>query len=248
MKILICGLGSIGSRHTQNLLNLGFKNLILVTSKKIKNRKFKKLKKYNSLDEALNEKPELAFICNSTHLHAKSALNCMKKNVNVFIEKPIGNKKKELDQLLSFTQKTKIKSFVGYMMRFHPAISKIKDIIKNNSIGEIFHFSSYWGEYLPNWHKNENFKKSYAANESMGGGPALTLSHELDLASYLFGNPTKVEKYDNGINYLKINSRNVVDFHASFKKNISGFIHLDYLQILPHRTLMIIGTKGKIFF
>ena len=69
-------------------------------------------------------------------------------------------------------------------MRFHPAVSKIKEILRKKEIGEIFHFSSYWGEYLPNWHKNENFRESYAANRSMGGGPSLTLSHDLDLMCY----------------------------------------------------------------
>ena len=133
-------------------------------------------------------------------------------------------------------------------MRFHPAVSKIKEILRKKEIGEIFHFSSYWGEYLPNWHKNENFRESYAANRSMGGGPSLTLSHDLDLMCYFFGSPVRVEKFINKINFLKIKSENTVDFFVSFKKNISGFIHLNYLQIKPQRTLLIIGTKGKIYF
>ena len=45
------------------------------------------------------------------------------------------------------------------------------------------------GEYLPNWNKytKKNYKKNYAANNSMGGGVALTLSHDLDLSRFLFG-------------------------------------------------------------
>ena len=39
----------------------------------------------------------------------------------------------------------------------------------------------------------------------------------------------EVEKYDNGINYLKINSRNVVDFHASFKKIVGNDPIIDKL-------------------
>ena len=82
---------------------------------------------------------------------------------------------------------------VGYMMRFHPAIKKIKEILKSKYLGKIFHFSFLWGEYFPNWHKNENYKKSYAANKKMGGGAALTLSHDLDLSKFFFGEIKKVK-------------------------------------------------------
>ena len=102
------------ARHTKNLLSLGFKDIILVTSRKVKDKTFKKLKIYNKLVDALKEKPKLAFICNSTHLHEKSAIQCIENNTNVFIEKPVGNKK-DLDKLVKLVKK-KIFSFV-YMMR-----------------------------------------------------------------------------------------------------------------------------------
>ena len=33
-KILICGVGSIGERHINNLIKLGYKNIILYRTKK----------------------------------------------------------------------------------------------------------------------------------------------------------------------------------------------------------------------
>ena len=68
-------------------------------------------------------------------------IQCIENNTNVFIEKPVGNKK-DLDKLVKLVKKKS--SFVGYMMRFHPAVSKIKEILRKKEIGEIFHFSSYW--------------------------------------------------------------------------------------------------------
>ena len=97
MKILICGLGSIGLRHTKNLLKLGYKDILLFTSRKIIEKKFKNLKKFNSLTSALQEKPNLVLICNSTHLHEDTIITCLKKNTNIFIEKPVGFNKKKLE-------------------------------------------------------------------------------------------------------------------------------------------------------
>ena len=95
MKILICGLGSIGLRHTKNLLKLGYKDILLFTSRKVIEKKLKNLKKFNSLTSALQEKPNLVLVCNSTHLHEDIIIACLKKNTNIFLEKPVGfNKKK----------------------------------------------------------------------------------------------------------------------------------------------------------
>ena len=248
MKILICGLGSIGLRHAKNLLKLGYKDIILFTSREIKENKLKKFKIFNSLNKALKEKPNVALICNSTHLHEDTLIKCIKNKTNIFVEKPVGFNYKKLTKLSNLIEKKKINNMVGYMMRFHPAILKIKKLLKNNVIGKIYHFSSIWGEYLPNWHRNENYKNSYASNKSMGGGVSLTLSHDLDLSCYLFNKVKKVEVIKNNINSLNIRAESSVDFLVSFENNINGFIHLDYLQKDPIRIVSIYGTEGKIEF
>ena len=40
--------------------------------------------------------------------------------------------------------------------------------------------------FLPNWRNNINYKNSNSAKKKLGGGVALELSHEIDLANYLF--------------------------------------------------------------
>ena len=87
MKILICGLGSIGLRHLNNLVKLGYKDIIIFSSRKPGSNKIRNFQFFKTLKSALNEKPNLALICNSTHLHEKTAINCIKNNVNVFFRK-----------------------------------------------------------------------------------------------------------------------------------------------------------------
>ena len=137
---------------------------------------------------------------------------------------------------------------IGYMMRFHPAVIKLKKLLAKN--GPFFYFNSEWGEYLPNWNKytKKNYKKNYAANNSMGGGVALTLSHDLDLSRFLFGEIKNSEIKVNNINPLKIKSNSVVDFFVTFKNKISGNIHLDYLQKNKTRIWNIVGMNTRITF
>jgi len=249
LKILIIGLGSIGQRHAKNLLKLGYKNLIFCSKKKNLHKvyKFKKIKIFKKLDQALKQNPDIALICNSTNIHCKTAIRCAENNCNLFIEKPIGHIKKEIFSLKKIIQKKKLINMVGYMMRFHPAIVKIKKIIKKNYIGKIYYAYSEWSEYLPNWHPNENFKKSYASQKN-GGGPSLTLSHDLDLLRWFLGPIKRTHEENIKSSHLHISSNSSSDFLLKFKSGLNALIHIDYLQKRPFRFLKIVGEKGIVKF
>ena len=249
MKVLICGLGSIGLRHLKNLQKLSIKKKnikIFKTNRGLKKNNTKGIKIFYDLKEALLEKPRMAIICNPTHMHIPTAIKCAENKLHIFIEKPLSHNKSGLKKILQIQKKNKIKIMIGYMMRFHPIILKIKSLLKKKYIGRIYHFKMHWGEYLPNWHKNEDYKKGYAANKSMGGGVALTLSHDLDLSYFLFGKIVKCYCKKNKLNFLKIKSESSVDFMLSHTNNITGNIHLDYIQKKPERFIQIYGEKGKL--
>ena len=171
MKILICGLGSIGKRHAINLLNLNKENLIFFRERNLdlKNKKLKKKKSFNSLTKALNENPDVAFICNTTSKHIETAIRCAKKGCHLFIEKPLSNNLKNLKILESIIKRKKIKIMIGYNMRFHPLMIKIKKMLKNKELGSVYNFQTEWSEYLPDWHPWENYKLTYAAQKKNGG-------------------------------------------------------------------------------
>lgn len=250
MKILICGTGSIATRHFKNLIKLGYKNIIFYksTNKKILETKIKKFKIYKNIDLALNEKPDITFICNVTSEHVSIALKCIKKNSNIFFEKPISNNKKNLKLFNEIVKKKKLCVFVGYMMRFHPLIKVIKNKINQNQIKNIFYVNSIWGEYLPDWHKNQNYSKNYAANKKLGGGVTLTLSHELDLMTYLFGKIKKYKVYKNYNSSLKTDADVSASYLIRFQKNIDCSININYLCKPPIRKLHIFSENLQIYF
>ena len=109
MKILICGIGSIGKRHAKNLINLGEKNIIFYRERnfEIKDKKLKKIKVFHNLSEALKEKPKITFICNVTSKHILTAIECAKSGSHLFIEKPISNSFKNWKILETLVKKKK---------------------------------------------------------------------------------------------------------------------------------------------
>ena len=134
-------------------------------------------------------------------------------------------------------------------MRYHPLIKKIKKIVESKQIGKIIHFASQWGEDLRLWHSWEDYELSYAANDKMGGGPTLTLCHDIDLALWICNQKIK-KKY---INYNYGSNLNIKTHHGSdiilkFKNNTSANIHLDFYQNPPKRIIEIVGTLGRLEF
>lgn len=248
-KILICGVGSIGERHIRNLLKLGFEDLILYRTRNIDCRTIKlELPVFTSLSKALAEKPDIAFICNPTHLHMETAIICANAGCHLFIEKPLSHNLKGIEELNVTLKKHKRQAMVGYMLRFHPCLKKAQEWINAGKIGKVVFARTQWGEYLPDWHPWEDYRQSYAANKNMGGGPALTLSHEIDMMLWLFGEVQQVKGISNYNSSLEVDSEHAVDILIYFKSGITANIHLDYIQKPPSRNTEIVGDKGKLYF
>tara|TARA_B100000787_G_C16175791_1_gene288945 strand:+ start:74 stop:1036 length:963 start_codon:yes stop_codon:yes gene_type:complete len=249
MKFLICGVGSIGERHIRNLISMGYDDIILYRKRSLALRSINRtFPLFKNLNEALDQKPDVAFICNPTHLHMETALQCARGNCNLFIEKPVSNSLNAMDELISILSKNKKIAMVGYMMRYHPSVLQIKEWVNEQKVGETISFRAIWAEYLPDWHPWEDYRSSYAAQKRMGGGPALTLSHELDLALWMFGDVKKITAMSNYNSNLEIDTEHGIDILILFENGVTGNIHLDYVQKPPRRSMEIVGTKGRIEF
>ena len=75
------------------------------------------------------------------------------------------------------------------MLRYHPHVKKIKEIIDSNLLGKAYSARFEFGSHLPFWHPWEDYRVSYASKAELGGGVINTIAHELDLIQYFFGEP-----------------------------------------------------------
>ena len=157
------------------------------------------------------------------------------KNKVILVEKPLSNKK-----ITKLSNKNKI--FTAYNLRFNPVIQELKKIVTKNN----FYFASVkCHSYLPNWRKID-YRLTYSANKSMGGGVVFDLSHEIDYSHYLFGKIIIINKFNNKISNLEINSDDILLFSGkSFKvKNI--FISLNYFSKFEERKIILWGDKIEV--
>ncbi len=266
MKVLFIGLGGIGQRHLRNLKQLypdaeiyaiRKRRQNFVLTDKLQIEEGEKLEdKYhisliNSLKEASENGIEYVFICNPSSLHMEYLLEALKYKFHIFIEKPLGDSPKGINDLKNGLNKYPKTTMVGYQNRLHPCIKKAKEILMRDGVGKICSVHAEIGENVTGWHKYEDYRKMYACRKDLGGGVVLSQIHELDYLYYFFGMPQSVYAIGGKLSDLEIDVEDTVDILMSFNNGICSFpvhVHEDYLQNPAARCCKIIGTNGVLEF
>lgn len=251
MKFLVVGCGSIGIRHIKNLKFLGYDDIIAYrTSKKNKELIENKLKvrTFYDYEDALDECPDVVLVTNPTSLHIPTALRAIENDCHLFIEKPLSHSLNNVDKLLKKCRKGNKKIIIGNNLRFNPCLKYIKSLVDNGEIGNVVSIRSQVGQYLPDWHAWEDYREGYYGRKDLGGGPILTLIHELDYPYWFLGDVSSVFCFSDKLTDLEITTDDIAEILMKFKNNAIGEVHMDYIQRYPTRSCHIIGDKGTIFW
>jgi len=244
---LIIGAGSIGQRHIRNLRQIGITEIIALRSRKGHHQKLPaelELIEVDSWQDAYNHQPDIAIISNPSSLHLEAALKASKQVKGIFIEKPLSHSLKGCQKLIEELQEKTIVSFVGYNMMFHPIVKNIIKFSDENDVGEIVNIQAQVGQWLPDWHPYEDYKKAYYARKDLGGGVALTMIHEVHLALELAGLPRHVYGEISESEKLDLEVDVCSDLMIKHKMGAVSQIHLDYLQQPAHRSGTITFERG----
>ena len=245
-NILVIGGGSIGRRHLTNLNLLKYKNLFCL--KRVYNSKFEK--EYNCIVITASEDIKtydinILIVCTPTSLHIKSIEFGIKNNCHIFMEKPLTHDLSTYLKIKKLLKNHKKVFFIGFMLRYHPFIKKIKDTLKTEELGSVYSSAFEFGSFLPSWHPYEDYKLSYASKKSLGGGVINTITHELDLIQYLFGLPDYIFCETMNSNILSIEVEEQCKAIFSFESHLCS-LHLDYIQKEKIRCIKILSEYGKI--
>ena len=248
MKILIVGCGSIGKRHMGTLQQIGGHELIAYRTHREDSQKLEAhygVRIFYSMEEALAQKPEAAIIANPTSLHVAAARQALAAGCHLFMEKPISHTLEGVEELLQQAEKQKRVVFIGYQWRFNPLLIRAKEQIDAGAMGKILFVRTQIGQYLPDWHPWEDYRKGYYGREDLGGGALLTLSHNLDYLLWFLGKPAQVSCFMDKVSELEIDTEDMAELILRFPSGALGSVHMDYLQRTTTHTCQIIGEEGE---
>jgi predicted dehydrogenase len=201
------------------------------------------------LDKALEtENYESAFICTPPSLHIQQATKLLNREMHCLIEKPLSNKLEGIDELIKVAESKNRAVLIGYTIRFSPFLTKIKELIAANAIGKVLFLKASVGYYLPYWRPDEDYRRGYGANETLGGGIVLDASHEIDYARFFLGEVEEVSSVCKKLSGLEIDTEDYAEITMRHNNGAYSQIHLDYLQTNYRRNCEIVGENGMLIW
>jgi predicted dehydrogenase len=265
MKALIVGLGGIGQRHARNLRSLlhdgvellayrvrGLTQVITPGLEADTGRNVERdlaIQVFPDLAAALARQPDVAFICNPTSLHVRTAVACLEGGCDLFIEKPLSDRIDGVDALITAADRAQRIAMVGYHFRFNPCLRTLASVLESGALGEILSVRATVGEYLPGFHPYEDYRQSYAAKADLGGGVVLTQIHEFDYLYSLFGPIKSVYALGGHWSHLDIDVEDVASTlmeAAIGTRPLPIHLQLDYLQRPAVRQCEVVGDRGRV--
>lgn len=233
-KIAVIGVGNMGKNHARILFES--KNADLVAICDIdKNKKEEFSQKYKChgylSHRDLLEKEDLdaVIIAVPTKSHKEIAVDCLKKKINVLVEKPIAYTLQDAQAIVRAAKKSKVILTVGHIERFNPAIAELKKKIDKGELGEIISIDAKRvGPFVP---------------KKRDTGVILDLAvHDVDIFNYLLNQYPK-NVYANGGSSQKADFEDYADIFLIFGKK-TGHIQVNWVNPVKIRELSITGTKG----
>ena len=248
-KIIICGLGSIGKRHLK-IIKKNFPEIEvgLVRSNK-SNKGINDIQDhifFNDINESLKWLPDAAIISSPATFHFEHATPFIKNDIPVLIEKPIDTDEDNMDKWEEIKSQYNSNILVGYVLRYDPAFAVIKDFINKSKLGHLINVQMINSSWLPSWRKDIDYKNSVSSSKLLGGGILLEQSHDINLATSLFGECKT--KYANILNkkILDLEVEEIANINLINENNLPINIHIDFCSRPLIREIYIRGSYGHI--
>ena len=221
---LVIGLGSIGERHARLLTQMG--RAVATVSRRGGGD-------HVDLEKALaRTSADYVVIANETSAHAATLAQLAAAGFRgrVLVEKPLFAAPAALPAN-GFRE-----CFVGYNLRFHPALLRIRDLLAGRRALDA---SAYVGQYLPDWRPGRDHRTTASASAETGGGVLRDLSHELDYLLWLFGPWRRVAAITVRSGTLGIGVEDVATILMECERCAAVTVHLNYLHRPVARTLTV---------
>lgn len=259
MRILIQGIGSIGQRHFKNAISLGIDVAILRSGQQQRpfvESFFSEMsdkgifpKVFYNLETAIRDfNPDGLIVATPNNLHEEHAKSALQAGAHVLLEKPAALTPQGADVLLQLAEEKGVSCLIGYNLRFHPLLLKVKKMVATGDLGSVLAAHCEVGESIEDWHPWEDYKETYAPYVKTGGGSLLCFSHDIDYLLWILGKPSAVFAAGGKKTTLSGDAEDMVQALFTFPEGLTALLHVDYWQRPKVRTLKLIGTKKTILW
>lgn len=251
-RLAVIGIGRMGGRHARNIFKGVVKHATLAavcdTDEKVLEAfctKYK-VKGYTDRKKMLEEvKPDGVIIATPHYSHVEIAKDCLAKDTDFLIEKPVSVTVKEAQELKELLDKKP--DVIGALMlnqRTNRMYAKAKELIEAGKIGQIKRVNFI----VTDWYRSQyyyNMGGWRASWSGEGGGTLINQCvHQLDIWQWLVGVPDKIYAVCKTVG-RDITTENDVTAIMSYEE-FEGVFTASTHELPGTNRLEIAGENGKI--
>lgn len=245
LKIGVAGIGSIGFRHAR-LLSYQPDVELYVCDPVPQNLQAalalnSVVKSADSFADLLRWPLDGLVVATPDRFHVEQTVAACRQGIPVLLEKPIAENTPQGFQLLQTIRNTGAAVLVGYALRYAECMNVAKRLLDQGSIGSPVSFQIMLGAYLTLVLAKNRF--SAADRNKL----FVDYSHEWDYLQWFLGPVRRGIALSHQSGQLELTqSPNIVDCLLEMESNISGTVHLDYVQSPTRRQIVLVGDQGSL--
>lgn len=257
MKYALIGCGRISLNHIKAAINNSLEIVAVcdVITEHIETvleknglKENSEIKRYTDYKQMLEENDiELISIATESGRHAEIAYECIKKGVNLIIEKPIAMSIKDADKIIKLSEEKGVKVAACHQNRFNTAVQQMRRALEAGRFGKLSH-----GSIHVRWNRNQGYYEQapWRGTWKEDGGTLMNQCiHGIDLLRWMMGDEidevygvTRQQFHD----YLEAEDVGmaVVKFKNGAVATIEGTVNV-FSQNLEE-TLYLFGENGTV--
>lgn len=191
-RLAIIGCGGMESRHAEGLVGLQDRVQVVATVDTDLDRA-KNAAEALGARSAVTDYREIlddvdtVLIVLPNDLHYEVGMECLQANKHVLMEKPLANTEEHCLELIHAAAERNLVLTTAYVMRFNPLVQKLKELIDDGTLGDVFQVSIWTEQFTKrpegNWHNTA---------ATLGGGQFFSHGcHYVDLLMWFLGDPVR---------------------------------------------------------
>ena len=244
-RVLVIGVGSIGTRHLRLIHGMGHPVAGCDTDPAAFDRvreDVPDIETFLDLDPALESRPDLVVVATAHHLHAPHAVAALEAGAHVLCEKPMADTVEAADRMIEAARRAGKVLHVGLMNRYHPCVARARELVASGALGVPLFAQADLGSYRTLICSRSRYQSQ------VFGALLLDYTHQLDFVPYVLGAPaTRVYAVSRARGDFELKSDpNVISLILEHGDGPVSEIHLDYCRNPQVNTLSVTGDEGYV--
>ena len=246
MRVLVVGLGSMGRRRLRNLRHLGVAELAGFepdAGRRAQGAHELGIEAFATLADGLAWDPEALVISTPPDHHAEYALAAARRGLPFFTEASVVSE--GIEEVIEAARETGSLAAPSCTMRFHPAVQLIRRRLAEGAIGRPLALTHHVGQYLPDWHPWEDYRRFYVSRRETGAAREI-VPFELNWLTFLFGPVTELACFRGKLSALEADIDDIYSALLRFQGGVQGSLVVEVISRPAIRHARIVGEEGTL--